>query len=246
MRGYQGSPDTATGGVRRNARETLGERRVRFCRRAGRGAGRGPGGPPHTGVSVLGISVVLQNFVLEFAVGMEGCQGAVGVAAVAGFVAVEQGENFGVVGERPEGEIEARVAVDAVVVLLHFVLLVDHFDVERGGLDREDAFEAPASGDQLLDQAEFDLVAGFEGGQVGVAHRLEFLFGFIGEDEIAGVEAMRDGVCGRAGDSFRGLAAFGEGSVGARGALLSFGRHRFPPVAVYAQACESPGCAKHN
>jgi hypothetical protein len=125
---------------------------------------------------------------------------------VAGFVAIEECEGFGLVGETAEGEGQAAVAVGLHEFFVDVVLLAFHFQIQQCAFHREDSLEAPAGRDELFDETVFDGALGFEVGHAGLSQVLIFLFGFVGEDEVFRVQAVGDGVDGGAGGFFGGLA----------------------------------------
>ena len=59
-------------------------------------------------------------------------------------------------------------------------------DFEEGGLVGPDAVEAPAGGDELFNEVGLVVIPGFEVGAEHVAEVVEFLLGFVGEEDAAG------------------------------------------------------------
>ncbi len=103
---------------------------------------------------------------LEF---LEGLQGSVELAGVAGFVAADQREGAGLVGEFDEGERGAHVGRNERVGFVHIIALGVELVIERGGFDGPHALLAPARGDHFFDEIELDVVGRLEAADVGFA-----------------------------------------------------------------------------
>ena len=130
----------------------------------------------------------------------------------AAFIALQDFEALGV-GEGGE----------AVGDLLHVVGfgVGGHSLVHPALFDGPAAAEAPVRGSQFLDHAELDAVKIAEAVQVFVDEKVKMLLGFGADDDIAGEEAVAKRVHGRAGLTFGGFGAVGEGAIGAGGGLFA-------------------------
>jgi hypothetical protein len=153
--------------------------------------------------------------------------GQLGEGVAAGVSVEQDAEQAGVLVELlVGGERGGRLLV---VILLFLVLhLADFFEAadEEAGLDAGEALEAPLGGGHLVDQAGFErafgLVLGFEGGE-----QLEVLGAVLdGEDDLAGEQAVADGVGAGAALAFRGFGPGGMPGIFAVGVDLAFGSHR--------------------
>ena len=183
------------------------------------------------------------------AVVLETGEGVAVFAAVAALVAVEQFQGAGFVGEGAEGAGEVGDGGFAGVLFLTVAGGGEAFGGFLKALRFLDAPEAHAT--PVRDGDEVDLIgldAGrglellFEDGE----EVAETLFGFAGEDQGVGEEAVADGVLGGVGFAFgrdwsggeggvgsgdalafRGDRAAGSGAVGAGGGDLEFGSRNF-------------------
>ncbi len=104
-------------------------------------------------------------------------------------------------------------------------LLALHLEIEKRGLEEQDAVEPPAGGDQLIDEVELRAGLGLVVGQVGFAKGAELLLGFVSEDELVGGESVGEAGGVGAGAALGGDGSAGSGAVGARGIDASLGRH---------------------
>jgi len=155
--------------------------------------------------------------------------GQLGEGVAAGVSVEQDAEQAGVLVEllvRGEGGGGLLVVILLVVVLV--LELADFFEAadEEAGLDAGEALEAPLGGGHLVDQVGFErafrLVLGFEGGE-----ELEVLGAVLdGEDDLAGEQAVADGVGAGAGLAFGGLGSGGVPGVFAIGSDLIFGGHK--------------------
>jgi len=145
--------------------------------------------------------------------------------AEAGLVAVEALEGAGFVAEGLVGDDDAGFGGADFELFEDLGFLAVHFVVDEGGLEGQDAVEAPADGDELIDEVALGTGLGLIFGQVVFAKGVEFLLGFVSQDEPAGGESV-----GEAGGVGAGAALGGDGSagfcaVGARRIDASLGRH---------------------
>jgi hypothetical protein len=165
------------------------------------------------GVSVFGTRTLVRFFV--FGRDGEGIEGAVVGALEAGLVAIEGGEGAGFVAQEAKGEGGAGLVVADIE--LHFDLwqLAGHLDVEESGFHIDGAGQAPAGGDELVDQEEVAGGLGLELGEVGVAKGAELVLGFGFEDDGVGGEAVDDGGVLAAGESLGGDRSVRKGAIGA-------------------------------
>jgi len=162
-----------------------------------------------------------------FALGAEEektAEGAGELAVGGGFVAVEEGEGAGVVGEGAEGEDGASGAVGLAFAGGGVGLLHD-FVVDGGVFEGPETELAPAAPGH-----------GFDGGGFGWSLRVEFAAdfvdefveaggGFAVEEETSGEEAVTDGIVGGVPFAFGRFGAAGFRAVFAGGAGFEFGGH---------------------
>ncbi len=71
-----------------------------------------------------------------------------------------------------------------------------HLEVEGRGLDHPDSLLAPAGRDHFFDEVEFNIVEGLEALEIALEHGVEVRFGFVGEHERIGEEAVTECVHG--------------------------------------------------
>ena len=158
----------------------------------------------------------------------EGFEGFIKGSAEGGFVALEQGE-VGAAGGTGEELREVPAVLD-----LGFVAKIEfRFDVggEQSGFHADAALEAPLGDGDLLDEDPGEGVFRPEvfvegGGKLSVG-----VFVLVGEADLAGGEAVLEGVLGGAGLA---LGRFGSGGflgVASIGFGLFFGCHRGIPYA---------------
>ena len=100
--------------------------------------------------------------------GVEEFHGAAELGAEAGFVAVEAFEGSAIVYQVLVGEGGLGLVVADLEDGADFGLLANHLIVHEGGLEGDDAVEAPAGGDQLIDEVE-------AGGGFGAGNRRSIL-----------------------------------------------------------------------
>ena len=124
--------------------------------------------------------------------GVERLDDLVADAAEAGLVAAEAGQDTGFVEERAEGEGRADFVAAGLELLLNFGFAAADFDFEEGGLERPNAVQAPAGGDQLLDEVGFEGTTGLKVEQAELAEGAEVLLGLVLEEDAAGGEAWVD------------------------------------------------------
>src|SRR5204863_1243968 len=94
-------------------------------------------------------------------------------AAQPGFVAQDQSEGAGLVGQRAEGGGEQYAAIDGVESRLKLGFLSDHFEIDEGGFDGGGAAKAPGGGEHLGDEVLLFQGDRFVHGVVVVAHSVE-------------------------------------------------------------------------
>jgi hypothetical protein len=140
-------------------------------------------------------------------------------ASEAGGQAIEVGDGVGFVAEGSVGGGEFEFFRNVGFLAGHFGVIEVHF---VGG----EAVEAPAGGGEQGDEVYFARGPGAELGEVSVAEGAEFFFGFAGEDDLAGREAMGEGRGLAARESLRGLGSSRARSVGARGIDASLRGHK--------------------
>ena len=136
------------------------------------------------GLVVLGIRSFVQFS--ERAEGVQLLGEFLAGAAEAGLVAGEASEDAGLIEEGAEGEGVADVVAAGLELLIDFGFAAGDLDFEEGGLVGPDAVEAPAGGDELFNEVGLVVIPGFEVGAEHVAEVVEFLLGFVGEEDAAG------------------------------------------------------------
>jgi hypothetical protein len=120
--------------------------------------------------------------------------------------------------------------------------------IENVGFDGGEAADAPTGEGEGFDEFGFDRGGGVELVEVGGAEGVEFGLGFVGEQNLFGVEAVFEGVLRRAGFAGEGRrAAFGFGwhALGIAGGRGDGGRLRRDGVAragVGSGGCGWIGC----
>ena len=137
--------------------------------------------------------------------------------AEAGFVAIEEVEAVGMIGERFEGHGLTGRLIEAAEFGVEVGVLALHFKVEGSGFNGPEAALTPLGDDDFLNEIGFDSVARLEAKEIGIERLLETLLGFVSEEDGLGGEAMGNGIGGGDLASFRSLGAVAEGSVGTRG-----------------------------
>jgi len=150
---------------------------------------------------------------------IEGVEGEIEFAAVAGFFAAEGiGVAFGVA----DGADGGHGAGGGVLFEDGFGLAI-FFEADVGGFHGEDALEAPVADGHAFDEGAFDGAGGAVVGVEGVEDGDEAFGGFVIEDDGGGEDAVTVGVAG--GDDFaeRGCGAGGFLGVGLVGGEFAFG-----------------------
>lgn len=150
-------------------------------------------------------------------------EGAVIGSREGAFVADHEGEAGTGVGKVLEDPGEARGIGDVVVGIVDLLFALDQLQLEEGSLQGEDAVEAPARGGHGFDRVRFDEGGGLELIEISMEESFEFRFGFAGDDDGFGAEAVTQGVARGSGFAFGGDGAAGFGAVGSGG--LGFVAH---------------------
>jgi len=156
---------------------------------------------------------------LIFELGVEEFHGAAELGAEAGFVAVEALEGSAIVYQVLVGEGGLGLVAADLEDGADFGLLANHLIVHEGGLEGDDAVEAPAGDDQLIDEVEAGAGLGLVIGEVFFAEGGELLLGLVGEGDLFGGESVGEAGGAGAGASLGGDGSAGFGAVGARGIL---------------------------
>jgi hypothetical protein len=89
------------------------------------------------------------------------------LAGVAGFVAADEREGAGLVGEFGEGQRGSHVGRDRAICLVDFRALGLELIIDGGGFEGPHALLAPASGNHFFHEIEFDIVGRLEAADVG-------------------------------------------------------------------------------
>lgn len=138
-------------------------------------------------------------------------------AGEGGFVAQEQGECGGAVGEAAEEPGEVVFILDFGEILGEVFFGEDALVFQELGFHGRGAAKAPAGDGDGVDQLGFDRVGRLEAVEVGVEEGFEIFFGFVREDGEFGGEAVFEGVARGAGFAFEGDGASGFLAVDAGG-----------------------------
>ena len=159
-----------------------------------------------------------------------------------GFVAKEEGETFGVVGQAHEGVGEALVAVPIGKVVVGLFGAVSQFVGEHLRFDGEDAAETPLRGGHGGDAFVLEIAGGVEVVDVGGEQFVKTVARFGGEDDVLRAEAVAEGIASDGGFPLGSDGAAGLGSVGlgCRGFLFA-GLHRVLGGTVTSAAGEAGG-----
>jgi hypothetical protein len=115
---------------------------------------------------------------LIFELGGEESDGAAELGAEAGFVAVEAFEGAGIVAEVLVGDGGANVWAATLELFVDLGLLALHLELHEGALEGDDAVEAPAGGDQVIDEVELGAGLGLVMGEVFFAEGVVLLVRF--------------------------------------------------------------------
>jgi len=158
--------------------------------------------------------IVAATLTAEF---VEAAEGAAELAVIRGVVAVDGVEDLGAVGEVHPGVGGALAGAGDIVLA--------HFRVESALFDGPEASLTPAGVGHDVDQGLLGRGGGFEFVVEGGDECLEFVVGFLVEQEGFGVEAVVDGVSGGDGLAFGGFGASGFAAVDAGGFRARKGSH---------------------
>ena len=111
-------------------------------------------------------------------------------------IAVEEREGAAGAGERVEGDGDAVILGEVLIILAEALLLIVHAVFEEAGFDASVASDAPMGGGELMDEIEFGLGLRAEVVQIIAEMDFELVGGFIKEDDRAGGKAVSEGVHG--------------------------------------------------
>jgi len=139
----------------------------------------------------------------------------------AGFVAMDEVETAGIVGQGGEGGGETfGIRGGGMEVVFEFL-------IEGGGFDGPEAAQAPDGGDHFLDQRLSGEVGGGEAAEEILVEFAEGVGGLVGEEDAVGQDAVAEGIEAGAALALGGFGAAGAGAVGAGGADAEFGGWTF-------------------
>ncbi len=133
-------------------------------------------------------------------------------------IAVEKRERAMGAGERVEGDSQAMILGDVIVIAAEALFLIVHTVLEESGFDAGVTRDTPMRGGELMDEIDFGFGLRAEVVEIIVKLRLILLGGFIEEYDGLGGESVSEGV---EGGLFRRAA--GLGGVGAGGRDLAAG-----------------------
>ena len=138
-------------------------------------------------------------------------------------IAVEQRKRAVGAGKGVEGDGEAVIVGDFIVVAAQPLFLFLHAVFEESGFDAGVARETPMGGGELMDEIGFGFGLREEVVQIIAELGLVLIGGFVEEDDRLGGESVNEGV---EGGFLRGASGFG--GVGAGGGdCAGRGRHGF-------------------
>ena len=138
---------------------------------------------------------------------------------------LEAFEAAGIVAEVLVGDGGADVWAQALVLLVDLGLLADNLELHEGVLEGDDAVEAPAGGDQVIDEVEAGAGLGLVLVEVFFAQGVELLLGFAFEEDLVGGESVGEAGGAGAGEAVGGDGSAGFGAVGAGGLDAFLGGH---------------------
>ena len=136
---------------------------------------------------------------------IESGEGAIVLTVETGFVAIEEIEAAGVVGEVTEGEAGDGGGIEGLEVRTDAEAVFLNGDV--GAFDVPDAAETPAADGHILDEVALDLVGGMEQVPHGLGEPGELGLGFAIKGDGPGEKAVTQGVAGGVA-----LAGLGDGT----------------------------------
>lgn len=144
-------------------------------------------------------------------------EGTLAGLAEAGFVAIEEVEAVGMIGQSFKGHGLTGRLIEAAEFGVEIGVLALHFEIEGSGFNGPETALTPLGDDDLLNEIGFDAVARLEAKEIGIESLLEALLGFVSEEDGLGGEAMGDGIGGGDLAGFRSLGTAAESSVGTGG-----------------------------
>ena len=127
-------------------------------------------------MSDYGTGFIMQFLI--FGLGVEEFDGAAELGTEAGFVAVEAFEGAGIVAEVLVGDGGADVWAATFELFVDLGLLAVHLELHEGAVEGDDTVEAPAGGDQVIDEVELGAGLGLVMGEVFFAEGVVLLGGF--------------------------------------------------------------------
>jgi hypothetical protein len=166
----------------------------------------------------------------------QGAAGPLVIAMEPRFIARDEGQGAGVVGQRADGFAEMDGVIGAVEIPLDIELVAQHFAVDDDVFGGNITAEAPAGDDNLLDEVGFSGVDGLVNGDEFGHHFVEILGAFAFKKHgVARGEAVAECIAGGFLASLGGLGTSGFGSVGSgrvglelagHGVFLGFSLHQ--------------------
>lgn len=190
--------------------------------------GRWDWGRNARGIFLIRLRVRRIGFVVKFLIfelGVLELQRAAELGAEAGLVPVEAFEGARIVAEVLVGDGGADGGAAGFELFVDLGLLATHLEIHEGGLEGDDAVEAPAGGGQVIDEVELGAGLWLVIGEVLFAKGVELLLGLALDEELAGGESVGEAGGAGAGASLGGDGSVGLGAVGAGGIDASLGRH---------------------
>ena len=133
------------------------------------------------GLLFIRLGICVAGFMVKFLIfelGGQEFDGAAELSAEAGFVAVEAFEGAAIVYQMLVGDGGAEVSAATFELSVDLGLLAVHLELHEGALEGDDAVEAPAAGDQLIDEVELGAGLGLVMAEVFFAEGVVLLVGF--------------------------------------------------------------------
>jgi hypothetical protein len=107
-----------------------------------------------------------------------------------GFVAIEEMEAVGLIGQGFEGDGLTDGLLHVVAAGIELGVLARHFDVDRGGFYAPQAALPPFGDHDLFDEIGFDLITRLQADEIGIERFLKAVLRLISEEDSFGGKAV--------------------------------------------------------